>query len=302
MRREHKVDCTRDLESSAGEADMDDDGYVRALLGILTNPEPAGVDPADPYGTAEDGIDRYDGFSREVVVTSLGVRDGEHGAELVVAYAWRPDLEVAGPKHGVAHLPFDRQWRELNGYDAPSAYAPVVANEVMRAARNQAVRHSEGDGWHERRARARASLPTRAEQWRILRDALGREGRVTEVGPGRFEVHLLDEEGSVTDGDVVTVVVTPEQWEELLVTRVGDDADLYVEELLGPRDDDERFVVCFNGDLVRSTRETLPPVRGRALERRFAELRAGGPRGKEGWFAYRPLRPGEEDPAGPPDG
>ncbi len=58
---------------------MDDTAYVSELFGILTNPAPTGIDPDDPYGQADDGIDRYDGFGRDVRVTSARVVPGEHG-------------------------------------------------------------------------------------------------------------------------------------------------------------------------------------------------------------------------------
>lgn len=66
---------------------MDDDGYIRTLQAILTNPEPTGTDPGDPHGRADDGIDRHDDFGREVLVESLDVAAGDHGAELVVTFA-----------------------------------------------------------------------------------------------------------------------------------------------------------------------------------------------------------------------
>ena len=55
---------------------MEDAAFAAGLLAILTNPHPAGIDPDDPYGQSEDGIDRYDGFGRDVWVESLEVADG----------------------------------------------------------------------------------------------------------------------------------------------------------------------------------------------------------------------------------
>ena len=91
-----------------------------------------------------------------------------------------------------------------------------------------------------------------------------------------------------------TLLVTPEQWEHVLRHHVGDDVDLYFADLLGPRDEDETFAVFdvfYAGDLVRSTREKLPPVRGRAFERRMAQLRANHPDGEFGWSAHPPEGP-----------
>jgi hypothetical protein len=49
---------------------MEDDAYARELWAILTNPTPTGIEPDDPYGQADDGIDRYNGFGRDVWVES----------------------------------------------------------------------------------------------------------------------------------------------------------------------------------------------------------------------------------------
>ena len=65
---------------------MSDEEYVATLLAILTNPAPTGIDPADPYGQADDGIDRYDGFGRDVEVLGLRVVDGPYGDELEVSF------------------------------------------------------------------------------------------------------------------------------------------------------------------------------------------------------------------------
>ena len=66
---------------------MVDEEYLATLLDILTNPAPTGIDPADPYGQADDGINRYNGFGRDVTVTGLRVVDGPHGEELEVTFA-----------------------------------------------------------------------------------------------------------------------------------------------------------------------------------------------------------------------
>jgi hypothetical protein len=55
----------------------DDRAFVARLLAILTNREPTGIAPDDPYGRADDGIDRWNGFGREIWVESLQVVDGE---------------------------------------------------------------------------------------------------------------------------------------------------------------------------------------------------------------------------------
>jgi hypothetical protein len=150
---------------------MDGEAYARELLAILTNPDPTGIDPADPYGQADDGIDRYDGFGRDVWVESITVVPGEHGAELAVEWA-------AGRRlRGIANLPFDTEWRQLSGYAEPGAYAPRVAKEVWFAAATEYERR-QGDL---DKAKLRASLPDRPTQWHLLLDALAVEGEPREV-------------------------------------------------------------------------------------------------------------------------
>jgi hypothetical protein len=191
--------------------------------------------------------DRHD-----VRVTSVDITGGEHGLELEVGF--EPDM----PDRGSVRVPFDRRWRRLSGYETPEAYAPEVARQVQRAAA--------------RLSRAATRPPSRQVQWQLLLDALAEEGTVRELGPGRIEV-------VARDGDVVTVVVSPDEWEQVLAWLDAADVGLYVAELIGPRDEDERFVVCYQGELVCSTREELPPVRGRAHERARAEALVEHPDG-----------------------
>lgn len=104
--------------------------YVARLLAILTNPNPTGIAPDDPYGQADDGIDRSNGFGRDVWVESLQVVDGEHGAELEVTFglALPPDdTWRTVPDKGVGRVLLEREWRELSGYASPADYAPYVA-------------------------------------------------------------------------------------------------------------------------------------------------------------------------------
>jgi hypothetical protein len=268
---------------------MEDEAYARELLAILTNPQPTGIDPADPYGQADDGIDRYDGFGRDFWVESVAVAAGEHGPELLVEYglAVPPDPDpVDVAQHGTLRLAFDSEWRDLSGYEDPAAYAPVVAGEVGIAVGRQLERQQRDPTGSREVDEGRPALGSDA-RWQILLAALSQEGAVREVAPGRIEVRG-------PEGAAVNVVVTPRQWEQVLADHVGDDVDLYFAELLGPRQDDETFLVFCNGDLVRSTREKLPPVRGRALEREISEARAEHPLGQVGWHAYPP-NPTESD-------
>jgi hypothetical protein len=241
---------------------VDDEAYARELLAILTNREPTGIDPADPYGQADDGIDRYDGFGRDVWVESVNVVPGEHGAEVEVGYTF----EGAGTHaHGTTRLAVDAEWRHLSGYDDPAAYAPQVAGAVESAARSDFERAREnGD-----EARLVTSLPDRPTQWRLLLDALADEGEVRTVGPGRLEVAITTDAES--SPQLVTVVVTADEWEEVLLDDGAlHDLSLYFADLIGPIDEDETYIVFYKGGLHRSTREKRPPVSGTAMARRLA--------------------------------
>lgn len=280
---------------------MDDAEYVTTLLSILTNPTPTGIDPADPYGQADDGIDRYNGFGTDVWVTAVEITDGPHGDELRVSFALAVPDEPQWhgmQTRGSVQVPFDAEWRELSGFGDPAAYAPQVAVRVESAAGELAQRHREGDARDRMRDQVRARLPDRDGQRQMLLEMLRCEGTVTELGLGRFELHFdkVNEVNEVNEVDespggpsMMTVVVTPEEWEEVLVSGAGDDLCLYIAEVIADPDPDERFLVFYDGDLTCSTREERPPVRGRARERWWAELRASHPPGEnDGWFAYEP--------------
>jgi hypothetical protein len=270
--------------------DVDDEEYARALLAILTNPTPEGIDPNDPYGQAADGIDRYDGFGREVVVTSVRPVGGEHGTEFAVGFELVGAPTPVPP--GEHRVLGDAGWRELSGYADPAAHAPRVAHAVMSSAHTHYQTHRDpaaAEGRAAWRRRTRAALPSRAQQWRLLLDALGEEeGVPVTVAPGRIEVRAAGAEPERPPE--LTLLVTPDQWEDVLVDHVGADLDvsLYVAEMLSGRDEDEDFVVFYRGDLARSIREELPPVRGRAFERRIARIREEHPGVTFAWAAFTP--------------
>ena len=239
---------------------VDDEAYVQRLFEILSNPHPAGIDPDDPYGQADDGIDRYDGFGRDVWVESLKLVGRPHGpeAEIEFGLAVPPEPQLQGlPHRGTVRVPVEAEWRQLSGYADPAAYAPAVARAVERAARSHVERH-------QGRKRRTPVLPSREEQWRLLVAALSAEGVAREVVPGRIEFET-------SDGPVVTIVVSAAQWEVVLREHAWGDVELYVAELLGPRRADEVFVVFHEGELWRSIREKVPPVRGTAWTRPLIE-------------------------------
>lgn len=161
---------------------MEDEAYVSVLLAVLTNPNPAGISPNDPYGQADDGIDRYDGFGRDVWVESMEVTAGDHGAELMVVFGLavpeEPALQGIADR-GSVRLPFDREWRQLSGYEDPAEFAPEVARQVIRAL-GCSSHPRQGSSGPVRKARTRASGP--AEPRRAVADA---PGCVEQRGPSR---------------------------------------------------------------------------------------------------------------------
>jgi hypothetical protein len=220
----------------------------------------------------------------EVSVRSVRRVRGEMDDELEITYTVPPLPD------GVARQPLHE--------DDPATYALEVAEELH--------------GWatvHVRRFRplpppdrdaVRRSLPPREDLWRLL---LAQFRDVVEVPGGFRGVDPFDDE--------VTLVLTPEQWQDYVVDReigcrhdVGVDADgpgdgpgvalEHVTETLATLDDDEHFLVADGHHLVGSTRAELPPVPGTALQReseeirrRVAEARRANPEAELGWYAER---------------
>jgi hypothetical protein len=222
------------------------------------------------------GSTAMSGFGRDVRVTSATVVPGEHGAQVEIGYDLdlpdAPELEGVPPE-GSFRLPVAAEWRTASHYDDPADYAPLVAHQVVM----QIHRHVRA---HRQPQPPRPDLPDRDAQWQMLLDGLGTEGAVREISPGRIEVTLDADE---TEEEIVTVLVTPEQWEQILL-RHWNLLD-YFGELLGPRESDERFLVFWDGNLERSIREDLPPVR----PWRPMRVSPGG-----GWFAYSPDSAGRD--------
>lgn len=264
--------------------------YVARLLAILTNPNPTGIAADDPYGQADDGIDRSNGFGRDVWVESLQVVDGEHGAELEVTFGLAvppDDMWGTVPDKGVGRVLLEREWRELSGYASPADYAPYVAREIEMAASSHVQSHRRGTISSTSRETTRRALPARQVQWQMLIDGLTVEGGPSvEVSPGRIDVRIADEDDHVdASSPVVTVIVTPDQWEAVLADHAWGNVEMYLAELLGPRDPDERFLVFYRGDLVRSIRAELPPVHGAARRPQAHRVPATRP---GGWYAVAP--------------
>jgi hypothetical protein len=262
---------------------MDDEEYARRLFEILTRPlDPD--EPVDAYGTGSDRIDRYDGFGTEVTVTSIDVVPGPHGSQLDVGYHVIVPEHIADvPPDASVLLPFDAAWRADQGFTSPKLHAPFVASDVMR----DVGRHV---GAHHAPPAPAPVLPDRDAQWAMLLEVMGSEGTAAEVAPGRIDVRRPD--GRLD----VTVVVTPDQWEQV-VAKHGIRREWLLEhfsELLASGHRDEQFLVFWKGDLVRSLREELPPVNGSV--RSILELQAARDRGEEPYpDAYWSVGPPRRD-------
>ena len=145
---------------------IDDATYVRELLAILTNPQPSGISPTDPYGMSDDGIDRYDGFGREVWVESLRVTDDGPWKELEVTFG----LDVPGdpafrevPSSGTVRFPFGADWRELSRYAEP--YLIYQDHDFGRSIREELPGVRGGVEVVRRIAQIRATNPAAQSGW-----------------------------------------------------------------------------------------------------------------------------------------
>ena len=261
---------------------MDDAAYVGELYDNLVAPYPIGIDPRTPENHAAGWTTWHLGFGRDVWVTSVTPVSEGHHTHLEVGYTMVLDGE---PLDGSARAPLeDHRARARQGYADPAKYAPHVAARVLEAARDLLVAERASG----RRARD-PGVPDRDAQWRLLIDGLGGARHVRQAASDRLEVSLdwTDEPARLT------VLVTPEQWERVVVRHRVDLAphDFFAA-LLGPLQEDERFVVFFRDDLTRSTRAELPPVRGTTAQRRMEALvaaaRAENPDATFGWHAERP--------------
>lgn len=266
---------------------MDDEEYARELFRILTAPPEPDLEPGH---LGDDWIDRQDGFGTEVRVTSVEVVPGPYGAQVEVGFRLEVPQGLDVPEVGSVRLPVEEEWRVLSGFAEPEDYAPQVASRVGWAARAHVVAHTE-------EPRPAYEPPAADTQRKILLHVLGRAGTVEELGADRFVVRR-EADGDHDDGWEVTVVVTPEQWEQVLrrhgpVRHGGLD---HYEEMFASAPEEQRYWVFWEGDLTSSIRETLPPVEAprpplREVRRQIARARASGT--TYGWFAYEPRKDDE---------
>jgi hypothetical protein len=257
-------------------------GFVREDSGVDdTLPDPAylsGVREAlaqlgPMLEPVEDGI--------SIAATSLTpVTDGAW-PELEVA--WRLELpdhsDLAHvPRTGQVRLPFGRDWLDLSFYPEPADYAQLVKGELERTADRALRPTADRPG-----ADAQLTDSEVADRWAEFLaelEDLGPSAR--EVRPGRVEVDVVSEDGRP---GVLTFLITREEWADL---RRRGHAEYGLGELLGGHNEDETFFRYAGAGFTPSVREELPPVRGTALFRKVAAMRARNPNAKFGWFAYAP--------------
>jgi hypothetical protein len=171
---------------------------------------------------------------------------------------------VVVPREGSLLLPFDAEWRQVSGYTEPEDYAPHIATRLVRNIREHVRAHEPSQ--HDDR-----DLPARAEQHAMLLEVLGREGQVEQQAPNRYVVRR-------GEGDDLTVLVTPDQWEQVIRRHGLRRASLleHFDELLASPPG--RSASSSTGRVTsrpRRGRCCLPP-RGRS--RRYARPGAGWPR------------------------
>ncbi|CAA9406531.1 MAG: hypothetical protein AVDCRST_MAG60-2398 [uncultured Nocardioides sp.] len=162
----------------------------------------------------------------------------------------RPDLQGV-PRQNSIRLPVAAQWRAASNLEHPADYAPRVARRLMSSIHHHVSAHQSP-------ATDRSYRLVAGEHWAVLIEHLGHEGNVRELPSGRIEVTQIRGGG---EGEILTVLVTPDQWELVMHRHIGPVPSDYFADLLGPRKDDELFLVLWQGDLERSVREALPPVR-----------------------------------------
>jgi len=208
-----------------------------------------------------------------VTVRSLNVSRGYSGDELVIRYSVPPLPD------GIARQPLPR--------DADmSTYAREVAEELNAWAIGHVREYRPPPPLD--RAQVARQLPSRDDLWRMLRDVFREVRDLPEgfVGTNRFDVEL-------------SVVLTPEQWQDYVVAReigcrndYGVDADSSgagpgvamgdLDEAMATLDPEESFLVLDGDTFTGSTRAELPPVPGAADERVADDIRQ---RGGGRWYA-----------------
>lgn len=251
-----------------------DDAYLRDLLAALSRS--GAVEPAD-------GL--------PVTVTGVRISGRGESQELVI------DFTVSDLPPGECRQPYGAEWRRRFRPADPEQYAAELTGEVQAWAIGHLRKFRPPEPID--RDVVRQELPPRDELW----GSLTAEFAEVDGAPGQgFR-------GRNRFGSVLTIALTPDDWQEYVVSceigcrmDYGVDADGEGDGLLAAIDDldetmatmdpDEDFVVFDGRTLVGSTRAELPPVPGTGSERehekvmrRIAEARNKNPDGRSGWIS-----------------
>lgn len=234
-----------------------------------------------------DGIDRHDGFGKQVRVTGLKIVGGDERGELQVSF----EFNLPGywkfkrvPRAGTTRVSFGTQWLAASGITTPAEYVSDIARAVEMAV-GSLVQETVAGKRHRKidPAQVDREVAPVDELWKHLVADLGADNvSAHESGPGVIEV-IEDWGGG--QRDPLWVHVTPDQWRTYVVacelgarSDSGEDAwsagdgpgmaMLYLNEMIGSRWDDEDHIVFFKEDFEASIRAELPPVRSPELRRR----------------------------------
>ena len=84
------------------------------------------------------------------------------------------------------------------------------------------------------------------------------EGKVTEIGRSRFELHFDDVDEDYDGPSIMTVLVTPEEWEEVLVSGAIVGVCLCSLKVISHAGPVDRLVVCVGKLSRRLPRPAVP--------------------------------------------
>jgi hypothetical protein len=231
-----------------------DDAYFRDLVAALSRSD--AVEPADG-----------------LPVTVTGVRVSGHGEtqELVIEFS------VPGLPSGECRQPYDEEWRRRFRPADATTYAAQLSDEIQAWAIGHVRKVHPPEPMD--RDRVREELPPRDELWRSLTaefaDVTAEPGQGFR-GRNRF-------------GSVLTIALTPEEWQDYVVScEIGCRLDYGVDaegegdgllvavddldETMATMDPDETFVVLDGGQLTGSTRAELPPEAGTGSAREHEKV------------------------------
>ncbi len=230
----------------------------------------------------DDHIDRHDGFGTDVRVTSIEIVPGEHGAQIAVGFVLEmEDLDEDEPTEGSALLPFAAEWRDAQGFAYPELHAPWVAHDLMRGM----WRHREA---HRPTRDPRPDLPDRATQHSMLLEVLAQEGAEATRRPADSSY----DDPVAASARSSSTPTSGSRWSRSTGSDAsGSSSTSASSSHRGTAT--SSYLVFWEGDLVRSVREELPPVNGSV--RAISELQAARDRGEDPytnayWSAGPPRR------------